>query len=272
MLTTETYHADNTRISNSAISALLQSPAHYYARFLAPDRQPFDTNAFKLGRALHVALSEPETFFDRYIIAPGGIDRRTREGKEKYEQFLIASRGRVVLPEQPTCSDGKASKTLCYDQIMRMRDAVMAHPIAMQLMLSGKAETVHTWEDAISGTLCKGMFDWLPDGGNFIVDFKSTADASPAGFARSCVKYGYDRQAAFYLDGMYHETGKNYTFIFITVESVAPYAVELYALSDTSLINAREKINTALMMYNKCKSSGVWHTYNEFSKIKILDL
>lgn len=269
MITNENYHSDTTRISNSAISALLRSPAHYYEQFLNPSRPAFDTNAFKTGRALHVAISEPQHFFKKYIIAPGGIDRRTKEGKKKFEDFLNASAGRIVIPEMPTKEN---SNVLSYQQVMRMRDAVNAHPIAGQLLLSGEAEKIVLFDDAISGTPCKMMADWLPDGGNFIVDFKTTEDASPDGFARSCLKYGYDRQAAFYTDGMYCQTGKTYTFIFIVVEKAPPYAVELYALSPQSLSKARTKINFALETYNKCSASGVWHTYSEFNRIKILDL
>lgn len=273
MLTNRNYHDDTSYLSNSAIKQLLRSPAHYYESFLSPERKSFDNNAFQLGRAFHCALSEPELFFDRYIIAPGGIDRRTRDGKEKYAAFEDVAMGKVVLPEKPvTYHDNSKSKTLSYEQIMRMRDAVMSHPIAQQLLLSGRAETVYTWNDARTDTPCKCMTDWEPEAGNFIVDFKSTQDASPDGFSRSIRKYGYDRQDAFYTDGVETATGMTKTFIFIACETQAPYVVELYALSPKTLDNARESIKLALDLYNNCKRSGVWHTYNETRKIKILDL
>lgn len=272
-LTPPTYHADTTRVSNSGISKLLRSPAHYYQTYLAPDREPFDTAAFKLGRAFHVACSEPDTFFDRYIVAPGSIDRRTGEGKRRWAEFETVAQGKTILQEMPALYEsGKAARTLSYEQIMRMRDALMAHPIAAHLMQRGEAEQVVLFEDYRTGTPCKAMMDWLPTAGRFILDFKSTDDASPAGFRRSIIKYGYDRQAAFYTDAMWAQTGYEYMFIFAAVETRPPFACELYAIAPDGLHGAREQIQNALQMYNKCRASGVWHGYSEDRKIRLITL
>lgn len=272
-ITPANYHKDTSRISNSGISRILKSPAHYWQTYLAPDREPFDTASFKLGRAFHVACSEPDTFFDRYIVAPGSIDRRTSEGKRKWADFEVVAQGKTILQEMPALHDnGKKSRALSYEQIMRMRDALMAHPIAAHLMQRGEAEKVVLFDDYHTGTPCKAMLDWLPTAGRFILDFKSTDDASPAGFRRSIIKYGYDRQAAFYTDAMWAETGHEYTFIFAAVETRPPFLCELYAITPDGLQNARDQIQTALQLYNKCLKTGVWHGYTDDRTIKWIEI
>lgn len=272
-ITPTNYHVDTTRVSNSGITRLLKSPAHYYQTYLAPDREPFDTAAFRLGRAFHVACSEPDTFFDRYIVAPGSIDRRTTDGKRRWADFEAVAQGKTILQERPAqYEDGRKARTLSYEQVMRMRDALMAHPIAAHLMQAGKAEQVILVDDYQTGTPCKAMLDWLPNAGRFILDFKSTDDASPAGFRRSVIKYGYDRQAAFYTDAMWANTGHEYTFIFAAVETRPPFLCELYAIQPDGLQGAREQIQNALQAYNNCLQTGVWHGYSEDRKIKWIEI
>jgi PDDEXK-like domain of unknown function (DUF3799) len=267
-LTPTTYHADTTHVSNSGLTKLLRSPAHYYQRYLSPDREPFDTAAFKLGRAFHVACSEPETFFDRYIIAPGSIDRRTTQGKQRWAEFEVAAQSRVVLQEKPTQYDtGKTSRVLSYEQVMRMRDSLMAHPIASVLMLQGKAEQIGTWRDWYTDVPCKGMWDWItePSGRKIVLDFKSCDDASPEGFRRSAWKYGYVRQQEFYTQGSGCDT-----FVFAAVEKHAPYLCELYTFDVQE--QTRTEIITALERYKSGIETGIWPGYNPERKIKILTL
>lgn len=268
-LTPSTYHADTTHVSNSGITKLLRSPAHYYQSYLSPDREPFDTAAFKLGRAFHVACSEPETFFERYIIAPGSIDRRTTQGKQRWAEFEVAAQSRVVLQEKPVKYDtGKTSRVLSYEQVMRMRDSLLAHPIASVLMLQGKAEQIVTWRDWYTDVPCKAMLDWVTPG-NHILDFKSCDDASPEGFRRSAWKYGYVRQQEFYTQG--YQSGKPVpVFIFAAVEKHAPYLCELYTFDVQE--QTRTEIITALERYKSGVETGIWPGYNPERKIKVLSL
>lgn len=273
-MTPDTYHQDTRHVSNSGITLLLKSPAHYHAKYLATDRQPFDTAAFKLGRAFHVAASEPHKFMGLYHVARGSIDGRTREGRLKKQAMEVAARGKVVLQERPTrYENGKRATSLSYEQVMRMRDSLMAHPIAAELMRDGQAEQIHTWDDYLTGVPCKRMADWLPAKHRIILDFKTCQDASPAGFLRSVIKYGYHRQAVHYLDGEFDRTGHPDTlFVFAAVETHTPYLTELYILSADLMEIAREQRLTALERYKTCVSSGVWHGYNPERTVKILSL
>ena len=58
-------------ISNSDISLVLRSPAHYYANRVDPEREPEEPTPQMLdGRALHTAILEPELYKERFVVLP----------------------------------------------------------------------------------------------------------------------------------------------------------------------------------------------------------
>ncbi len=64
----------------------------------------------------------------------------------------------------------------------------------------------------------------------FIVDVKTTASAAPDEFSRSTWRYGYHRQAAFYLDGCKAAGLDVRRFVFLAIEKDAPHLVAAYEL------------------------------------------
>ena len=110
--------------------------------------------------------------------------------------------------------------------------------------LVGKKEVAMVWEDSLSSVRCKGKVDIL--NGNTIVDIKTTQDASFEAFRRSAYKYGYNRQAAFYLDGFGAKE-----FVFIVIEKKAPYNIGVYHCSDDFIESGRDEYSSLLMDYKK---------------------
>lgn len=263
-MTPETYHADTSNISKSGLDLIERAPAHYWQKYINPDRDEIDTKAFLIGRAFHVATTEPDKFFDRYIVAPGKIDRRTRDGKEKWTEFEQAAEGKTILQANADSN----SRHLSYDQVMYMRDSARRHPSVSWLLTFGIAEEISVWEDSLTDAPCKSMRDWRRE--DVIVDFKSTDDASPEGFARSVRKYRYDVQNAFYIDGYYEATGRRASaFVFVAVEKKPPYICEAYYLPAEDVDRAREKYQANLITYMECRASGKWGGYSE-GKINLL--
>jgi hypothetical protein len=77
-ITNEQYHADPA-ISASHLKAVMQSPYHYWSRYLNPQRPTMEpTAAMRLGSLAHCAALEPDELHNRYAIAP---DRRSNAGK-----------------------------------------------------------------------------------------------------------------------------------------------------------------------------------------------
>ena len=229
------YHAIDA-ISNSLISRILKSPAHARAYL---DTPPEPTKAMEFGTAFHSAILEPDTFAATYAVFSG--DRRTKEGKAAYE--ALQSAGKLIL----TAEDMSV--------IQGMQKSVFTHVAAAELLSEGEAELSVTWQDD-SGFLCKCRPDWWID--STLVDVKTTEDASPEGFTRAIVKYGYHRQAAWYLRG----TGAK-RFKFIAVEKSAPYAVGVYELDALSLNQGAYECDQALEMWDDAKIRGVYQAYSE---------
>jgi exodeoxyribonuclease VIII len=165
-----------------------------------------------------------------------------------------------------------------WDQLMNMRDAVMAHPIARALLTGrpGKAEQSVYWVDHATGVLCRCRPDFWRDD-NLIVDLKTTEDASPEGFAKSIANWSYDTQDAFYTDGVLAATGKPLrAFVFLAVEKSArvvegqPLGVAVYQLDEAGRDIGRAKYREDLGVYAQCVKTGIWPCYGD--KLKTISL
>jgi exodeoxyribonuclease VIII len=158
-----------------------------------------------------------------------------------------------------------------WDQLMSMRDAVMAHPMARALLTGkpGKAEQSVYWIDEKTGVLCRCRPDfWRED--NIIVDLKTTEDASPEGFAKSIANWSYDTQDAFYTDGVLAATGKPLrAFVFLAVEKSArvvdgqALGVGVYQLDEAGRAIGRAKYQEDLAVYAQCAKSNIWPCYGD---------
>lgn len=246
-----TYHTDISRISKSGLDLINRAPAHYYERYLNPLATPQkETPALIIGSAVHCAVLEPEEFGKRYAVGPR-VDKRTKAGKEEWEQFLQSSAGLI-------CIDSETA-TLCE----RIMESVRKFPAANYLLKEGKAEEPIYWTDEAIGVDCKARPDWLTSD-NIIVDIKTTEDASPRGFAHSVKKYRYDVQAAFYSDGL-EATSKRACegFFFIAVEKTPPFLCAVYYIGNDFIEEARQKYQKNLLTYKLCKESGIWNGYSE---------
>jgi exodeoxyribonuclease VIII len=241
-------------VSKSGLDQIAKSPLHYWARFLDPDRVwPEPTPAMRLGTALHTHVLELSKWDDQIAVAPSDINRRTKEGREQWAAFEAAAKRKTVI----TADDA--------EQVITMGRAVMRHPAAAMLLgLPGKAETTHMWTDASTGLECKCRPDWLTDDGSIMVDLKTTKNASIQGFKRSVADYRYHVQAGWYLHGIEQATGKRPDqFIFICVESTAPYACAVYAADAEMIERGHDQAMRDLAKLAVCKAADHWPSYSD---------
>lgn len=162
-----------------------------------------------------------------------------------------------------------------YNQLLDMRASVMAHPMARALLTGGNCERMAEasvyWTDPETGLSCRCRPDfWRADG--VVVDLKTTRDASQEGFGKSLAQYRYHVQEPWYMDGMQHayEAGHfpegwaaPHAFVFLAVESTAPYAVACYIIDDESRAIGRQQYRENLDTLAECKRSGVWPGYGD---------
>ena len=216
-MSNEDYHKSEA-VGKSMLDNIHKSPAHMKA---AKDKIP--SVAMVLGSALHCAVLEHETFNERYIVEPD-VDKRTKAGKEKYNAFVkeMEEKGNPIILTQTQV-----------DTINRMTESLSTHPRINSLFETGQAETTIFWEENLLP--CKCRPDWIINRGEFVVDLKTTSDASPEGFAKSIANFRYHVQDAWYSRGIEVAYGERpEAFIFLAVENKPPFNVGIYSLNQDS--------------------------------------
>ena len=236
------------RLSPSGAKVLTRSAAHYrHYR----DNPPTETPALRIGKAVHALALEGRAAYEAAFAVAPECDRRTREGKAVWGDFIAASEGRTVL----TVTEAEL--------VEGMAGGILSHHLAPALLADGTPELSMLWDDPETGTPCKGRMDLARLEVGAILDLKSTLDASPAAFARSCLAYGYHVQQAAYMAGAAALRADVRDFVILAVEKAPPFAVGIYRLPDAALELGRRRWGEACALYAQCLESGRWPGYGE---------
>lgn len=258
-LSNEAYHGGEG-ISKSSLDAVAKSPAHYFAKYLDPQRPASEpTPAMLTGTLAHCAILEPEEFDKRYIVGPD-VSKATKEWKT-FEALVTSAGQTAIKPEQ---------RALAFAQSQAIRKL----PDVAALFEKGAAEVSAYWNDQTTGSLCKCRPDWVHecgDGGVILVDVKTTTDASLREFQRSIAKWRYHVQAAWYIDGYQAAADKTvHGFMFVAVENDYPHMACAYMLDDESLNFGREIYRRDLNKLAGCIESKEFPGYS--NEIEVISL
>ena len=235
-------------MSNSALKRLRKSPAHYRA---GEDPEAEQSDALRRGSLLHTLVLEPAELGKRYRIKPDGMSFATKDGKAWRE---ATPKGVEIVSE----AELRAAK--------RQAANLRALPDVAALLGSGKSEVSFFWVDKATQTPCKGRADWVfeTDAGVVLLDLKTTEAADPDSFARSCARYGYHMQAAWYSHGWEAATGLPVLgFVFGAVESAWPHIAAPYMIDDDGFEKGRAECRRLLDLYAQCLEFDHWPGYVE---------
>jgi hypothetical protein len=202
------------------------------------------TDAMDLGKAVHLAVLQPE-LADKGIVQ-GPKDRRGKAWKEAVDKAEKA--GTILLVEKD------------YHTCMTMRDRVWQNS-TFAAILSGKDakyEYSAFWQ--YHGKQCKLKVDCAKP--RLIIDLKTSADASPRGFAQSVAKYGYHQQGAGYKYGWSQASGEPIdAFLFLVIEKTPPYAPAIYELDAPSMAEGWASYNAAINLHIECEAAKHFPAY-----------
>lgn len=251
-------------VSNSYLKRLAKCPANAKVE----DRE--ETKALILGRAAHVmTLEGDDAFHSESVILPEEAPKRPadrqRFAKKPSPETLYAVEWWDIFER------GAAGKTILtmddYQTLAGMRDSVRSHPFAKLLLAEGVSETTVIFDLEVNGQKlrCKCRPDRTPAVQMAtLLDLKTTEDAGYDAFIRSCIKFGYITQAAFYIDGYNAVRGdapEMDAFAFIAVEKKPPYRCEVYTVDMDFLIWGRGEYQRLLSEEARCRALGAWPNY-----------
>lgn len=234
-------------VSRSELNTILQkTPMHFLYEQMNPKE---DTSSLAFGRAVHKAILEPDTFSDEFVVGIT-VDRRTKEGKQKWEDFLA------------TVGDKEVISQTDFEVIKEMKTVIDKDPIA-SAFLTGEHEQSFFWTDAATGEKCKVRPDCISevDGKTYLVDYKTTDSCANGAFERSVRKYGYKFQAGMYREGYFQNTFKDVGFVFVAQEKTAPYAVRVYICSEEFINEGYSQFREAIGILHDCKTKNHYYGY-----------
>lgn len=249
----DTYHAEHG-ISATGINLILDCPKRYWYEYMGkPEPDPREAkkarDKFKMGRALHMLILEPEKFDATFYTMGEEVNLTTKIGKAKYEEAEFAANGREII------------RAGDWQDIWAMAQSAKSHPVWGHVE-DGKIEQSIYWNGGFYNTRLKARPDIYND--RLIIDIKTT-DSIPA-FQNSLYQYGYHRQAAMQIDGLkaFNPKGDNHErfHAFFVIEKRAPYLTACFTLDEASISQGRKEYQDGAATYSECLNSNLWPGYD----------
>lgn len=227
-------------INQSVLKAGMKSAADMYHAWTSELKS---TPAMEFGTMVHCAVLEPERFEDEYYISSVS-DKRLKAWKEE-------------AAANPGCTMVRSSDGVILGGMLE----AMIESVATEEVFGGRCtvnEVAIQWRDVETGEACKALVDAVDTERKTIIDLKTTQDASAWKFGRSAADFGYDFQAAYYVDGMKAITGDDYRFLIISVETKPPHKVAVYEIGAADLAEGRANYRDMLKMFRRGVDTGNW--------------
>lgn len=239
------------RLNNSDLTHIGVSPAHYDHNQTEKRK---DTKALRRGRAVSLAIFEPEKFRSSFAVYE---DRKA--GKE-WDKFKAAMGPDVEILKPDEHADVKA-----------IAAAVKASAMAAPYITGGQGEVSICWNQktpAIAGIegydiLCKGRLDFVPANVFALADVKTCRSAEPEAFGRQAFQLGYHVAGAWYQNAWKILTGELRPFFLIAVEATAPWVVQVFRMPDVLLELGRRTYSERLDRLVHCRKESRWPGYAE---------
>lgn len=234
-------------LNHSKLSLMRLCPQKF--KFWATNERD-DTDALRVGRAIHTAVLQPELFNKEFLCLPD-IDRRTTKGREEYATICCNNPDKTILKRDE------------FNRAMEIATEVRSNKHVMNLLDGCHVELTVEWQDAATGVKCKARLDGYNEELGVVLDLKTTIDASPTGFPRKLYSYGYNRQAAWYLESLKAHNEAASHFVFIAVEKEPPYSLGIYRLSNEAIKLSKSENDALLRKYVECMRTNSWPGYTD---------
>ncbi len=217
IITNAEYHGRKTHLSSTNIRTFKKNRKQF--EYSLTHELVKQTKAMADGTAVHAFFLERDKFDTDFVIKPADMRLNTKAGKE----WALEQKDKIIIDSE------------LGNNLYEMEKSFMDSPAKLIYDIKGQTELSYFWDDLVT---IKGKCrpDWISDGGEIVVDVKTTTDASPRGFQKSIANWGYHLQLGWYLRGLRKLGLPAEQFIFIAIEKTAPFCVGVYK-ADQKMIN-----------------------------------
>lgn len=220
-------------LSYSSLSNFRKSPRHFIDYKLFGND---DTDSILLGKVLHCLVLEPQNFSQSYCVAPE-CDRRTKEGKAVYAEFLETARDKTVV-----------SNTI-YNNAVDMAISVLSNEQSKVLLDNAIwKEKKIDWE--MHGFKFLSFLD--VEGEDYVVDLKSMPDADPKKVQREILNRCLWLQGGMYLEAI--KAQKDYYIIAVDKKG----NVSVHLLMASLIEYGKSEFKRLCSDFEDCLSTNSW--------------
>lgn len=233
--------------SNSTLKSFAQNPHRWK---VGPPFKP--TDSMRHGSLVDCMLLTPERLEEEFALCVYE-NFRTKEAQAWRDKMTASGLTVVTADERAAASEA----------VKRIKET----PAALMAFENSIKQVVAIFDMADNKgrvTRCKAMIDLVSTEYAVLTDLKTAADASPEGFARAVVNFGYAHQAAFYLDGynlVSGEATEREGFNFLVSENKEPWEVATYCLELEAIEYGRRQYMRNLTLWNDCNEADEWPGY-----------
>lgn len=251
-ISNEDYHA-NGAINRSRLMEFKKSPLHYHYKYLTDhSMEPIkSTRDMDFGNLVHCLVLEPDKFHDNFVIQPE-FNKRTNDGKFKYNQFLSGLSGKIAITNED------------FELANSMKNAIISHEIAALLLANSKVEQSIFWTENVTKIQCKVRMDSWKN--NLVIDLKTCASADYKSIQNSALKYGYFLQAGMTYLALKSLEIELMKFVLICVEKSAPFGVGIFVIENEALEFGVLEFKQLIYDFAECQTKNSW----PFSNIQSL--
>ena len=239
--TNDEYHSHKS-ISASGLKIIYKKSVYHYLNSIFKM-----TDAMNFGSAVHSALLEDS---NDIAVLPE-FNARTKEGKKIKQDFFDNNKGKIIIKQEEQ------------EAIEKIKKNFNGHSLAKNLV-----QRLTEKEVSYYGTIDKVPVRVRPDGikdNDYIIDIKTTMDASPRFFKSQIYNFAYHLQACFYSEALGYDPAK---FRFIAIENKYPHTVEVFAMSEDMIEYGKDAWRIAFNSWKEYLetnnvSSFWWEQFNK---------
>ena len=236
------FYNNVSKISSTDIILFLKSP-----------REFFYSKMQNATNAKNIYLESAVLYYvnNKYVVAPK-LDRRTKQGKEDYANFLSKHINHTILSEDE------------FANIKGMSLSLKLNPLFISYLNKGEVEmsNYNTCKDTNIEIKTRPSIKTFEDPST-IIDIQCCIDSSEKKFVSDFFNFNYAIRSSFNLD--FSQSNK---IIYALIEKNPPYQLSFYSLPKEVILQGRKEYKMALSLLKWSYENNFWCDHSEFSILK----